>query len=81
MPVLQPPDTIHHQSATGSVGLGDHAAFDELELISAAKRSAQSDACRRAIDSSFASTPARSVTISRPLSNCQPVRAWQISPR
>ena len=81
MPALQPPDTIHLQAATGWVGLGDHAAYDELELTSAAKRPAQSDACRRAINSALASTPARSVTISRPLSNCQPVRAWQISPR
>jgi hypothetical protein len=38
MPALQPPDTIHLQAATGWVGLGDHAAYDELELISAANR-------------------------------------------
>ena len=38
MPALQPPDPIHLQAATGWVGLGDHAAYDELELISAANR-------------------------------------------
>jgi hypothetical protein len=38
MPALQPPATIHFQAATGWVGLGDHAAYDELELISAANR-------------------------------------------